>query len=481
MTRSGSGPGGADSTAAATGVGEVLRPLAERVTEAMARLRVPGVAVGLLLDGAEHTAGFGVTNVDHPLPVDADTLFQVGSTTKTATATLAVQLAEAGALDLDAPVRAYLPELRLADEAVAAAVTLGHLLTHTGGWAGDYFPDTGEGDDALARAVAGLAEAPQLTPLGALWSYNNAGFYLAGRVLEVVTGRPYEALVRERLLQPLGMDRSCFGADEAITHRVAAGHQVGDGPPAVARPWALARAAAPAGGLVSTARDQLRYARFHLGDGTASGPGGARLLSAAALAGMRAPRVPRDNAGGTMGLTWFLQDLAAAGGGPGARRVAHGGATRGQLSAFLLVPELGFALTVLTNANRGGQLLTEVTKWAQRHYLGLAEPEPEPLALSEAELAPYAGRYAGALVTADAELRVRDGGLVLQVVPKGGFPKPGTPPPPAPPPVRAAVCAGDGLVALEPPLQDARGDFLRGPDGRIAWLRFGARLLARQG
>ena len=100
---------------------------------------------------------------------------------------------------------------------------------------------------------------------------------------------------------------------------------------------------------------------------------------------------------------------------------------------------------------------------------------------SETELAPYAGRYAGALATGDVELRVRDGGLVLQVVPKGGFPKPGTPPPPAPPPVRAAVCAGDGLVGLEPPLQDARADVLRRPDGRIAWLRFGGRLLARQG
>ena len=463
---------------AAAGGDELLRPLADRVTEAMARLRVPGVAVGVLLDGTEHTAGFGVTNVEHPLPVDADTLFQIGSTTKTVTATLALQLAEAGRLDLDAPVRASLPDLRLADEAVAARVTLRHLFTHTGGWAGDHFPDTGEGDDALARAAAGLADLPQQTPLGATWAYNNAGFYLAGRALEVAAGQPYEAAVRARLLAPLGMDRACFGAGDAITHRVAAGHLVGDGDPAVARPWGLARAAHPAGGLVASVRDQLRWARFHLGDGTA--PGGARLLPAAALAGMRAPLVATDGAGGRMGLTWFLQDLVGVAGGPGARRVAHGGGTHGQLSAFQLVPERGFALAVVTNANRGGRLLREVTEWALRHYLALAEPKPEPLPRSETELAPYAGRYAGALATGDVELRVRDGGLVLQMFPKGGFPKPGTPPPPAPPPVRAAVCAGDGLVGLEPPLQDARADVLRGPDGRIAWLRFGGRLLARQ-
>ena len=84
-----------------------------------------------------------MTNVEHPLPVDADTLFQIGSISKTVTATAAMRLVEAGRLDLDAPLRHYLPELRLADEAVAAAVTAHHLFIHTGGWAGDYFADGG--------------------------------------------------------------------------------------------------------------------------------------------------------------------------------------------------------------------------------------------------------------------------------------------------------------------------------------------------
>lgn len=82
------------------------------------RRRIPGVALGVLHDGAEHTAGLGVTNADHPLAVDADTLFQVGSITKTFTALAAVRLVEDGKLDLDRPVRAYLPELRLPDRSV---------------------------------------------------------------------------------------------------------------------------------------------------------------------------------------------------------------------------------------------------------------------------------------------------------------------------------------------------------------------------
>jgi CubicO group peptidase (beta-lactamase class C family) len=80
-----------------------------------------------------------------------------------------MRLVEAGSLDLDVPVRTYLPELRLADEDVAQRVTTRHLLTHTGGWEGDYFDDLGPGDDALARMVAAVAELPQVTPLSEIW------------------------------------------------------------------------------------------------------------------------------------------------------------------------------------------------------------------------------------------------------------------------------------------------------------------------
>ena len=190
----------------------------------MEHWHVPGVAVGILHNGQAYTAGFGVTNVNHPLAVDSDTLFQIGSTTKTITATVAMRLVEAGTLDLDTPIRDYLPELRLADESVTARVTLRHCFTHTGGWLGDYFDDTGDGDDALARYVTNMADLPQLTPLGKIWSYNNAGFGLAGRVIEAVTGQLYEDVARQLVLQPLGMAMSFFGAADSITHRCAVGH-----------------------------------------------------------------------------------------------------------------------------------------------------------------------------------------------------------------------------------------------------------------
>jgi len=130
-----------------------VRQLGEYIEAEMARLHVPGVAVGVLHEGREFCGGYGVTSVENPLPVDPDTLFQIGSTTKTYTGTAAMRLVEQGKLDLDAPVRTYVPELKLRDEEVAANVTVLHLLNHTAGWEGDMMDSTGDGDGARAKYV----------------------------------------------------------------------------------------------------------------------------------------------------------------------------------------------------------------------------------------------------------------------------------------------------------------------------------------
>ncbi len=448
-----------------------FRQLCAVVVAEMARLHVPGVAIGVLQGGREQVAGFGVTNVEAPVAVDPDTLFQIGSTTKTFTGTAAMRLVEAGTLDLDVPVRAYLPELALQDEDVAARVTLRHLFNHTAGWLGDYFDDTGMGDDALAIIVGRMADLPQWTPLGQIPSYNNAAFYLAGRVLEVVTGKTYEAVIQELVLDPLGLTQSFFFANDCISRRTAIGHVVREGVPTVARPWALARAAHAAGGISASVRDQLRYARFHLGDGRA--PDGTRLLTRATMAAMQEPRTPAGSSFGAFGVTWMVKTL------DGVKTVRHGGGTNGQLSAFIMAPERDFALTILTNADRGGELHTGVVRWALRHYLNIGEPEPRPVALAASALTPYAGEYHAALT--DLALTIEGDGLVMQVTPKGGFPQRDSPPGPTPPPSRLALGEDDLVIALDPPFKDARGEFVRDADGTIGWLRFGGRIARRQG
>jgi CubicO group peptidase (beta-lactamase class C family) len=437
--------------------------------EAMERLRVPGVALGVLHRGQERVAGFGVTSVENPLPVDANTLFQIGSISKTFTATTIARLVDQERLRLDAPIRTYLSSLRLADEDVAARVTLRHTLTHTAGWLGDYFGDTGPGDDALAKMVERMAEIPQLTPLGEVWSYNNAAFYLAGRVVEVATAQTVEAAIRELVLDPLGMTSSYFFASDVISHRFAVGHRSTENGYVVTRPWGLPRAANPVGGISSTVPDLLRYARFHLGDGTA--PNGTRLLRTDSLAAMGEPNAPAGCGTDWIGLSWMLRDVG------GTRVVGHGGSTHGQTSSFSIVPDRGFAIAILTNADRGPELHRQITAFALGVYLGVAGSPVVPIDRSPGDLAACVGTYRAALD--DSEISLQNGALVLQTLPRGGFPFPNSPAPPAPPPVRLAFYADDRVVALDPPAKDLRGEFLRDPNGQIVWFRWGLRIHRR--
>ena len=359
-----------------------IHALHEMVKASMERHAVPGAALGIYDGGVEHTEGFGVTSVENPLPVDPDTIFQIGSITKTVTATTIMVLSERGMLDLDEPVRNYLPELRLADEEVARKVTTAHLLTHLGGWVGDVFEDTGSGEDALEKIVKRLADTPQLTPLGEVWSYNNSGFYVAGRVVEVVSGKAFEAAVRELVLSPLGMNRSFFFPGEVMAYRFAMGHLVRDGEPSVSRPWALSRNFAPAGGLASSAKDQVCYARFHLGgvrDDT-------EILGELSLRRMRRARVSGEG-DDEQGLAWKLSEVG------GSRFVAHSGDTIGQNSTLWMVPENDFAFVLLTNADRGDLVCEEVSRWVRREFLDVEEEEPEPIEVARGELEEYAGRY----------------------------------------------------------------------------------------
>jgi CubicO group peptidase (beta-lactamase class C family) len=448
-----------------------FEPLHEQIRAAMQRLGVPGVAVGILHEGTEHTAGFGVTNVDHPSSVSAETLFQIGSITKTVTATAIMRLVEAGKLDLDTPIRSYLPDLRLADESVAVHVTLRHLLTHTAGWEGDFALtlNTGRGDDALARFIARLPEAEQLTPLGELWSYNNAGFYLAGRVIEAVTGKPYESAAKELVLSPLAMTHAFFFPEEVMLHRFAVGHNVVGERAEVARPWPIPRNANAAGGITTSVGDLLRYARFAMGEGTAAD--GSRILSRVSLDLMRTPTVPADD-GRRVGLAWFIQEIG------GVRVIGHGGGTIGQISTLQFAPARGFALTILTNANRGGDLTLEVSRWALKHYLGIAEPERAHQVRTPEQLAKYAGRYASTLTK--VELDVRDGQLILQRRDSDKVRDLLENPPPPEPPSPVAFYGPDQIVGMEGPLKDLTAEFLRHADGSIAWLRLGGRLFRRR-
>lgn len=446
--------------------------LQKKLSELGEELAVPGVAAGMLLDGMEEYAFHGVTSLENPLPVDEKTFFQFGSTGKTYTATAIMALVHQGRVALDGKVRMYLPELKLKDEDVAREVTVLHLLNHTAGWSGDVMTKTGDGDDALAKYVALLADVEQVTPLGKAMSYNNASLSVAGRIIETLTGKTYEQAMKELVLAPLGMDETLFFPNEIMTRRFAVGHdQHPDGTIETARPWALPRGNSPAGGMSATARDQMTWAKFHLSDG-------APILSQQLLDSMKEPTF--DMRGGALGdyvgISWLMRDLE------GVRLVGHGGDTNGQHSDFLMIPERKFAIAVMTNCGpNGSHLKEELTKWALSNYLGIVERDPEPIKLGDDALAEYVGTYKTIAVT--IEISTKDGGLLVksEIDPEVWKQISDNEEIPEQPPIPLGMLEGPGDRYIVPngPGKGMKGYFARDASGKIDSVHVGGRLAQR--
>lgn len=364
----------------------------------MKQYGVPGVALGVLRDGVVSVRGLGVTNVEDPLPVTAHTVFPIASISKTFAATAIMRLVEQGKVDLRAPVRTYLPEFRVRDEAVSRDVTVWHLLTHLGGWEGQVSGPE-RGTETLKNFVASITDLMQVAPPGAAWSYNNAGFSIAGRVIETATGTSINRAMRDLVFQPLGLEHAGTTAGDFIVQRFAAGHVTRNGTPTLQRPFAPS-SSVTAGGVGLCITDLLAYARFHLGDGTAAG--GERVLARASLELMRAPQAAKQGTDDSIGIAWHLRRMGAV------HTASHGGTLGGHILLLELVPERNFAIAILTNANVGWRLIQDVEREALKSYLGatyalnqgiahrgLVETLPlvRPLA-RQPDPAPYVGTYA---------------------------------------------------------------------------------------
>ncbi len=445
--------------------------LRERVESLAERHHVPGVAVGVDLRGEAFSVCRGVTHVKHPLPVDADTLFQIASNSKPFTAALVMQLVAEGALGLDDPVRKHLPELRLADPRQDGRVTVRHLLTHQVGIDGDELFVRQPQPPTLENLYPALARARALHPAGGPMSYCNAGFSVAGKLVEELREQPYDAVLRERILEPLGMKRTCTRADEAIFHRVAMRHLSLPGREPVPLPgggwqrgWELAPIDTPAGGVLSSVSDLLRWLRFWLGrpDADSTPP-----LDAATRAAMCEDQVAINALNG-QAIGWAVRRD------PAARVLNHGGLTVGYCSYTLFAPALDLAMVVLTNGTGGGLLHTELTRWLVGEVGGRAWRDPEPLAAPPA-LAPYTGAYWGSFGV--TRVTAVDGELELATerhpIDDGSWQ------PPPEQPMRARLCSAVLAVATAPEaLRGALVDF-DSAASPPAWVRLGGRTSVR--
>jgi CubicO group peptidase (beta-lactamase class C family) len=397
---------------------EISERLRARLPQLLAENKVPGAALAVSVGGQviEHAAGLlsKATGVE----ATVDSVFQIGSITKIWTSTLLMQLVDEGKLDLDAPVRRYLPEFRLADESAAAAITIRQLMCHTAGFEGDLFTDTGTGDDCVQKYVATLANTAQLFAPGAMFSYNNAGFCVLGRIVEVLREKQFDACLRDHLFKPLMLTHAAASANEAILHRAAVGHiqPAPDADPVPAPVWSLMRSNAPAGSMLSMRpRDLLTFARMHLTDGTTAD--GTVVLSSASVKAMQEPQVTLPRLGRwpfAWGLGWEVYDL------PGGTVIGHDGDTIGQSAFLRVVPERDVAVALLTNGGDPIAVYAEIFGDVLRELAGVELPAPpaphaEPPPLDARR---YLGTYAGEIV----ELTVSEdesGRVWLVQTPKG--------------------------------------------------------------
>ena len=464
-----------------------FRTVAEALVAAMREHRVPGAAVGLLAGDREEHAAFGVASLSSLRPVTPETLFQIGSLTKTFTATAIWRLIDEGALELDARVRAYLPELTLEDETAATEVTVANLLDHSAGWYGDQIFDTGDDDGSIARYVAErFPLLPPIFPVGEYFSYNNAAFILQGRLIEVTTGTTYNAAMKNLLLGPLGLEDSLLDHAAVRQRPFTDGHFAVpiNGKPSVAvmTPLWFPRSLEPAGGIWATTRDVIRYGRFHLDAGTVLGT--ANVVSPQSLLQMREPAMPVPGFPLEMGRNWFVQDVE------GTRVFWHAGDTLGQHTDFFAIPEQRFALVVLTNGQGGGgTAATAALDAALSQFpalaplagtIGLGHLFPAPvdapvMTLTADELAEYAGRYANPsqILTIAAKGEGLEGSTEL-------FDQPGSWQPAIWPP--AAPSAPVTFLAKDLGVSNGgRLPFVRDAEGRVGWVSAGLRLVPRVG
>jgi CubicO group peptidase (beta-lactamase class C family) len=460
-----------DRLTAQTGGGERFNALVALAEARMREHGVPGLALGVLQNGIVTTRGLGVTNLDDPLPVTNHTVFPIASISKTFASTAMMRLVEQGKVDLRAPVRAYLPDFRVRDERVSREATVWHLLTHTGGWEGQVSgPDRGE--DTLRNFVASITDLMQVAPPEAAWSYNNAGFSIAGRVIESVTGTSINRAIRELLFQPLGLEHAGTTAGDFITQRFAAGHVSRGGTAALIRPFSPATSVT-AGGVGLCITDLMTYARFHLGDGTARGE---RLLRLESLEQLRTPQSRKQSTDDDIGIGWHLRTIG------GVRTASHGGTLSGHILLLEIVPERNFAIAILTNANTGWRVIQDLEREALKSYLGLTYapnqaiahrglvetlPWLTPLA-TQPDPAPYVGTYLrpGNSVV----VRSEGGKLLVQDRPNAG--KPGTE-------MSIAFFGPDRAVVLDGPDQGQSIEFVRDAAGDVHWIRVVGRIARR--
>jgi CubicO group peptidase (beta-lactamase class C family) len=410
------------------------------ITQALVQQHgIPGAVVGVLDDGRVEAEAAGTANLNTGVEMTPDTLFLTGSITKVWTTTLLMSLVEQGLADLDAPLKRYLPDLVLGSPGVAETLTVRHLVTHTTGLdAADMLAEVGDGDQAISSYIRLLGGVGQLFQPGRYFSYNNAGFVLAGRIIEVVTGEGFSGAMRRRLFAPLDLERSMLTAKEALLHRVAIGHYPGEDGFVPTDRFLMPECWAPAGTtLITTVRDTLAFVQAHL-PAPKTGP---RLLSRESVERMAAHSIDFPvPATGSCGLSWLRKQH-------GPRLVlAHGGGSYGGVAMLGVVPDMGAAYIAFANGGSASlPFHRDLAEAILEKRFGLP-PQDTP---DVSGPTPDPRHYHGVYRQWGAEVQITHGGDALLCRPR--FTAPILQHGPEPAPVRLRPAGAQALVLADDP------------------------------
>lgn len=361
---------------------EALASFDSLALAALETFRVPGAAVAIVKDGeVVHAKGFGVRNRETDAPMTPETAMPIGSATKAFTSLLIGLLVEDGSLDWNEPVRTWLPDFRLQNDFATEEMTPVDLLTHRSGlprhdllWYGS--------DASREELYHRLRHLEPSASFRASFQYNNLMYMTAGFLAGVVTGSSWEELVRERLVEPLGMTRTTLSIRELReAPEAAVGYREdepgGEGPgargPLVPMDYRELEAIGPAGSINSTARDMARWVLLQLNGGELEGT---RLVSEPTVQKTHTPEIVVE--GGIFsvllkqpempylmyGLGWFVQPYR------GRKMIHHGGNIDGFSALVSFLPDDDVGIVVLTNRN-GTPLPTVLALGAYDRLLGL--------------------------------------------------------------------------------------------------------------
>lgn len=349
-----------------------LEGLDEMVNKALELFHVPGVAVGVIIDGkVVLTKGYGLRDQTNGLPVTENTLFAIGSCTKAFTTHVLGQLADEGKISLDDPVIKYLPEFRLKDEYATYHITIRDLVTHQSGLPRHdllWYNSALSRNDLLPR----LQYLDSSSDLRGKFQYNNLMYVMAGLVIERVTGQSWEAAVQSRVFAPLGMDRSNFSVlesqksnDFSLPYREKNGS-------VQSIPFNNITTAGPAGSINSSVADMMKWVGLQLSDGTFEGR---YLLKKETLQAMHTPQVAfrkfpeeaTDFFG--YGLGWMV------GMHEGHYYVSHGGGIDGFISSTGFLPKEKIGVVVLTNSDSGMMFANSLAEAILDQTLGIGKDD----------------------------------------------------------------------------------------------------------